>query len=120
MTWTNRGRWCACRVGIGRRPPSAIVAATSVISSAEVSTLPWPIAEEPTSSGRRSSLAEGILLSAAPGIDGGWLKPKRSAIRTSRAAPTLTPSGANTELHETANAFRNVPPHASPLAFWSV
>ena len=36
---------------------------------------------------------------------------------TSSAAPTLTPSGANTELHEWAKLSANVPPHDSPLAF---
>ena len=64
--------------------------------------------------------ADGIVGSAAPGIEGCWLKPNRSAMFTSRLPPSFAPSGANTELHETANAFRNVPPHASPLAFWSV
>ena len=65
-------------------------------------------------------LADGIVLSAAPGIEGGWLKPNRSAIATSRLAPSLTPSGANTELQETANAFRNVPPQTSPPALCSM
>ena len=41
-------------------------------------------------------------------------------MATSRWAPTFTPSGANTELHETANAFSSVPPHASPPALRSV
>ena len=36
-----------------------------------------------------------------------------------RLAPSRTPSGANTELHETAKALSSVPPHASPLAFCS-
>ena len=58
--------------------------------------------------------------SAAPGIEGCWLKPNRSAMSTRRLAPSFAPSGANTELQDTAKAFRNVPPHASPLAFWSV
>ena len=62
--------------------------------------------------------AGGIVGSAAPGIDGGWLKPNRSAIATSRLAPSLAPSGAKTLLQETANAFSSVPPHTSPLAFW--
>ena len=107
-------------VGIGRLPPSAIVAPTSVISSAEASTIPWPIALEPTASASPIVLADGICEIAAPGIELGWLKPNRSAIATSRAPPSLAPSGANTELHETANAFRKVPPQTSPFAFWSV
>ena len=62
--------------------------------------------------------ADGIVGSGAPGIDGCWLKPNRSAMSTSRLPPSFAPSGANTELHDTANAFRKVPPHASPPAFW--
>ena len=57
------------------------------------------------------------MLSAAPGTEGGLLNPKRSAMATSRAPPTFTPSGANTELQETANALSRVPPHDSPPAF---
>ncbi len=60
------------------------------------------------------------MLSAAPAIPGSWLKPNRSAIATSRVAPSLTPSGENTELQETANASSSVPPHSSPLALFSL
>ena len=60
------------------------------------------------------------MLSAAPGIVGAWLKPKRSAVATNRSAPSLAPRGANTELQETANAFSNVPPQSSPLALCKV
>ena len=62
----------------------------------------------------------GSVLSAAPGIPARWLKPNRSAVATSRAAPSLTPSGANTELHDTAKASSSVPPHSSPLALLSL
>ena len=120
VTRTKRGRWWASRVGIGRRPPIAIVAATSVISSGVACTRPCPIAEEPTARSSPIELADGIVLSAAPGIEVGWLKPKRSAVATSRLAPSLTPSGANTELHDTANALSSVPPQSSPPAFCSV
>ena len=72
------------------------------------------MAEEPTASASPIVAAEGIVLSAAPGNGGGWLKPNRSAAPTSRAPPSLAPRGANTELQETANAFRKVPP--PPLA----
>src|SRR5438270_2218627 len=78
------------------------------------------MAEEPTASESPIFAADGIVGSGAPGIDGAWLNPKRSAMSTSRLAPSFAPSGANTELQETANAFRKVPPHASPPAFWSV
>ena len=47
------------------------------------------------------------------------MKPYRSATSTSRSAPTFTPSGANTELHEWAKLSANVPPQSSPLAFSS-
>src|SRR5581483_7400378 len=98
----------------------AIVAAMSVMPSAELSTLPCPIADEATSSEPPIVLADGSEGSAAPGIEGGWLKPKRSAMLTKRCAPSLAPRGANTELQDTANALKKVPPHASPLAFCSV
>ncbi len=116
-TRTNFGGAPWTSVGIGRLPPIEIVAPTSVISSAVLWTMPWPIAEEPT---ERSSVSElrGIVGSAAPGIDDGWLKPKRSAIATSFAPPSFAPSGANTELHELAKDWSRVPPHDSPLAFW--
>ncbi len=78
--------------------------------------MPWPIAEEPTASASPICSPTGSG-PAAPGIEDGWLKPNCSAIATSRCAPTLAPSGANTELQETANAFSSVPPQASPLAF---
>src|SRR5881275_711421 len=50
-------------------------------------------------------------------MPGAELKPKRSAMPTSRLAPTFAPSGANTELHDSAKLFANVPPQDSPLAF---
>src|SRR5438309_6290408 len=62
-------------------------------------------------------LAAGIVLGRAPGNGGGSLNPKRSAISTRRLAPTLTPSGAKTELHDSTNEFSREPPHDSPLAF---
>src|SRR6201999_3690920 len=61
----------------------------------------------------------GMVLSAAPVIELGWLKPKCSAVATSRLAPSLAPRGANTELHDTAKALISVPPQSSPLAFCS-
>ena len=119
VTRTNRGLASASSVGIGRRPPSAIVAATSVIVSGVACTRPWPIADGP-SSASLSRLLGGTDGSSAPGIEDGWLKPNRSAVCRNRLAPTLTPSGANTELHETANALSSVPPQSSPPAFCSV
>ena len=81
------------------------------------STLPCPIADEPTANGEAISDAGGIVLGSAPGIDCGLFQPKRSACATSPFAPTRTPSGANTELHEWANDCASVPPQLSPLAF---
>ena len=47
------------------------------------------------------------------------MNPKRSAVATSLRAPSSAPSGANTELQECANDWIRLPPHDSPLAFWS-
>ena len=73
----------------------------------------------PTSSGVSISAAGGSVLGTSPGMVAGAFQPKRSAASTSAWAPTLTPSGANTELHECANEFRKVPPQNSPFAFSS-
>src|SRR5258707_6261092 len=78
------------------------------------------MAVEPTSSSPWMLEAPGSVLSAAPSMPGAWLKPKRSAVATRRGAPSLTPSGANTELHETAKASASEPPHSSPLALLSL
>ena len=96
----------------------AIVSATTAISSGVASTLPWPIAVEPTASGESISAAGGIVEVAAPASVGTSLKPNRSAAATSRFAPSFTPSGANTELHDLAKLSANDPPHDSPFAFW--
>ena len=95
----------------------AIVAATSAICSAVACTLPWPIAEAPSSRFDRWTLAGGIVLAGSPASGDGALNPKRCAMVKSRLAPSRTPSGANTELQETAKELMSVPPHASPLAF---
>ena len=87
------------------------------ICSGVASTRPWPMAVDPRSSGPSISSAAGIVLASAPEIVGSSLKPKRSAAFTSRSAPTSTPSGAKTELHELAKLSLNDPPHASPPAF---
>ena len=94
-----------------RRSPSAAALAC---------TCPWPIAVEPTSSSPWICAPAAACSRPRPGCPASWLKPKRSAIATSRGAPSLTPSGANTELHETANASSSVPPHSSPLALFSL
>ena len=47
------------------------------------------------------------------------MKPNASAVATSLRAPSLAPSGANTELQECANESISEPPHDSPLAFSS-
>ncbi len=107
-------------VGRGLCPSSAIVAATVAISRALASTWPWPMAVDPTSSSPWICPAGGSVLSAAPGTPGAWLKPKRSAVATRRGAPSFTPSGANTELQDTAKASSSVPPHSSPLALFSL
>ena len=95
-----------------------MVAATSASCSGVVSTLPCPIALEPTARSSPISAAAGIVDGAAPASPGSSLKPKRSAAATSRFAPSSAPSGAKTELHECAKLLRSVPPQNSPLAFW--
>ena len=107
-------------VGATRRPRRPIVAATVASSSGVASTLPWPIAVEPTARSSPISSAAGIVERAAPSGPGSWLKPKRSAVSTSRFAPSSAPIGANTELQESANDCRSDPPQASPWAFWSL
>ena len=67
---------------------------------------PCPIAEEPTARSSPMCSPTGSCSRPRRGSRLGWLKPNRSAIATSRLAPSLAPSGANTELHDTANAFR--------------
>ena len=106
-------------VGFGRRPPWAIAEATSAISSGVASTLPWPIAVEPTARSSPISAAAGIVERAAPGSPGSSLKPNFSAAATSRSAPSSAPSGAKTELQDSAKEARSEPPQASPLAFSS-
>ncbi len=110
------GRWPVVSQNAGRRPCSAIVTAIDVICSVVARTRPWPIAEEPSARSSPIAVAEGIVLVAAPGTGARLSKPKRSAAATSPGAPTLTPSGAKTELQEVANAWARVPPHDSPLA----
>ena len=102
-----------------RRPSSPIAAAISAICSGVVSTLPWPIAVEPTARSSPISDAAGIVERAAPCSPGSSLKPKRSAASTSFSAPSSAPIGANTELHECAKELISDPPHDSPLAFSS-
>src|SRR3954451_16255444 len=114
-----RGLAGSASVSFGSRPCRPIADATRTICSAVACTRPCPIAEEPTARSSPISEARGIALVAAPGISGAWLKPKRSAILTSRVAPSVAPSGANTELHDTANARARVPPQFSPLALSS-
>lgn len=63
--------------------------------------------------------AGGSVLGISPGTVGSPFQPNRSAASTSLAAPTFTPRGANTELHDSAKLLRNLPPQYSPLAFWS-
>src|SRR3954469_22130119 len=75
------------------------------------------MAVEPTASGDVIWFAGGIVLGSAPGIDTRRFHPKRSACATRRRAPTRTPIGANTELHECANDSAKVPPQLSPFPF---
>src|SRR5688572_8947842 len=75
------------------------------------------MALEPTARSSPISSASGIVESAAPCSEGGWLKPKASAAATSLSPPSLAPSGAKTELQEWAKELASDPPQDSPLAF---
>ena len=77
------------------------------------------MAVDPTARSSPISPAAGMVERAAPESPGSLLKPKRSAVRTSRSAPSSAPIGAKTELHEWANELISEPPHDSPLAFSS-
>src|SRR5205807_1129405 len=107
-------------LGRYRTPPVAIVCEICAISRGVAATRPCPMADDPISSGDVICRAGGSVLSRAPANGTGSLKPKRSAMPTSLAAPTFTPSGAKTELHDCTNASSSVPPHDSPSAFCSV
>src|SRR5207245_421915 len=61
-----------------------------------------------------------IVLGFAAGMLGCSPHPKARAVATRRRAPSLAPSGANTELHDFVNASVKEPPHASPEAFRSL
>ena len=100
-------------------PSAPIAAVTSAICNGVASTFPWPIAVEPTARSSPISPAGGIVDCAAPLGPRSVLKPNRSAISTSRSAPSCAPSGAKTELQEWANDVRSEPPQYSPLAFSS-
>ena len=107
-------------LGRYRTPPVAIVCEICAISRGVAATRPCPMADDPISSGDVICRAGGSVLSRAPAKGTGSLKPKRSAMPTSLAAPTFTPSGAKTELHDCTNASSSVPPHDSPSAFCNV
>ena len=100
-------------------PRSAIAPATPAKSSGVASTLPWPIAVEPSARSSPISAAAGIVERAAPASAGCLLNPKSSAVLTSFWAPTSTPIGAKTELQECAKATSSEPPQDSPFAFSS-
>ena len=96
-------------VGRGRRPCSPIAAAISAICSGVASTLPWPIALEPTARSSPISLAGGIVERAAPMSPGscveaealggrppaGWRPASRPAARTPSCTSWRTRSRAS-------------------------
>ena len=100
-------------------PPAPIVAATSAICSGVASTLPWPIADEPTARsspisraardrGARRALQARVLVEAEllGGLD--ELAPRRASRRAGRRR--CCRSGRRRPAGE--------PPQDSPLAFW--
>ena len=60
------------------------------------------------------------MFGLATGMRGVSLKPKASARATSFLAPTLAPSGAKTELQESAKDCARLPPQDSLLALASL
>ena len=98
----------------------AIVATTDAIPSGVARSRFCPIALAPTARLSLRSLAAGIVFVLAAGTSNASLKPKRSAAATRRLAPSLAPSGPNTELQECANELVRLPPHCSSLALRSL
>jgi hypothetical protein len=108
VAWT--GSIVAIR-GRTRRPSVAIVAPTLAICSGVAGSRSWPIAAAPTARLSRSCDGGEIVLGLAAGICGCSPHPKARAIATSRRAPSLAPSGANTELQRTKDvaAYERAP-----------
>ena len=106
--------------GTARRPSAAIVAATLAIASGVARSFSCPIAAEPTARSSSRAAARETVLRLAAGSRGASPNPNARAAATSRRAPSLAPSGAKTELHDSANDCWSVPPHASPPALRSV
>src|SRR3954453_13710707 len=96
LTTRRRSRLVPARWGLIRPPRLAIVAATDAICSGVALSVFWPMAADPTAIA--SFIRLGTVLTLAAGMSGGSLKPNRSAVASSRFAPTLAPSGPNTEL----------------------
>ena len=97
----------------GRSPPRATVAAISAISSVVAWTSPWPIALEPTARSSPMLRRLGIVLSATTGNGPSCVEAEALGDVHERLAPSRAPSGANTELHDCANACSSVPPQVS-------
>ena len=111
----GRGRAGSARVSFGALPASAIVDATFTICSVVACTRPWPIADEPTARSSPMSPAAGIVLVAAPGMPGWWLKPKRSAMFTSRLAPELGAERGEDRVARDRERLRERPAAALPV-----
>src|SRR3954468_4022778 len=99
--------------GLARPPCSPIAAATLALPRGGGRSLFWAVEDEPTAIASGRSLAAGIVLGLATGTRGVSLKPNASARDTSLLAPTLAPSGAKTELQESAKDCARLPPQDS-------
>src|SRR4051812_34791591 len=102
--------------GRARTPSLPIVAPTEAMPSGVARSRSWPIALAPTARSSLRSLGRGIEFILAAGTASGWLNPNASAADTRRLAPSFAPSGANTELQDSANDVDRLPPHDSSLA----
>ena len=107
-------------VGTWRTPRAAIVCATEAICERGGKRPKLADRRRADLEWRLISAAGGSVLGTSPGTLGVAVPAEALGGLDERArAPTFTPSGANTELHEWAKLSRNVPPQYSPLAFSS-
>ena len=113
----QRASAAARRAAVRRSSPPI-----GAICSGVASTLPWPIAVEPTARSSPISSRGGIVLARGAGDRRARsLKPKRSAVATSRLARRASRRAARTPSCRTRRrTSRAMPPHASPLAFSSL
>src|SRR3954471_1791124 len=120
MTRRRRTGSTVATRGRARRPPAEIVAPAEAISSGVARSRSCPIAAALTARLSGSFATGEIVLGLAAGTFRRSPNPNARAVAANRRAPILAPSGANTELHDSAKARVSVPPHASSDALRSL